>query len=501
MRKILNWIEKHEALLLILSLVVLMRLPGLFEPNRYADEDIYLTIGQGLRRGLVLYKDIYDNKTPLIYLLAALAGNITWFRFVLMIWNVINVFFIWKLAKKIIQGRWGVILSTLLFGLFTTLPLLEGEIANGEVFMILPTTLAIYLLLGGGHTRGAPNTCHLGCGGEGRFFWSGVFWGLAFLFKTPPLVEMAGVLFFLTIYTAVSVRDFLSRLFDGKIWLLLFGFSLPILLSFFYFWGVGGISEYINSVYVQTLPYLFSWGGSREMGLFSGGLITRGLMFLFTLIIIVSAKKKLGDRFGLMTIWFSAALFGALLSGRPYPHYLLQIVGPGAILLGICVVERSVEKRLLTLALFLILLVGVVRYDFWYYKSLAYYQNYLEYLFGNKSKEEYFRYWGEGVLRNQKAAAYIREVTGKNDKIFVWGTEPALYVLANRLPATKYTAAYHIADLEAKEEVWPELVRQKPKVVVVVNNQKGFSALAGLLVTDYALARQYTDLKVYLRLL
>ena len=51
MKKILGFIERHEILLIILCAVALLRLPGLFEPSRYADEDIYLTIGQGLARG------------------------------------------------------------------------------------------------------------------------------------------------------------------------------------------------------------------------------------------------------------------------------------------------------------------------------------------------------------------------------------------------------------------------------------------------------------------
>lgn len=51
--KLKTGIEKNEGLILILLLVAVLRIPGLFEPNRYADEDIYLTLGQGLRKGLV----------------------------------------------------------------------------------------------------------------------------------------------------------------------------------------------------------------------------------------------------------------------------------------------------------------------------------------------------------------------------------------------------------------------------------------------------------------
>ncbi len=50
--KIKAFIEKNEVLILLVLMVVVLRIPSLFEPNRYADEDIYLTLGQGLKKGV-----------------------------------------------------------------------------------------------------------------------------------------------------------------------------------------------------------------------------------------------------------------------------------------------------------------------------------------------------------------------------------------------------------------------------------------------------------------
>src|SRR3989344_1749224 len=111
-RKILSFIEKHEFILILMCAVALLRLPGLFEPSRYADEDIYLTIGQAMKRGSLLYRDIYDNKTPLIYVVAMIAGNVMWFRFILMIWSLGSVGLIWGVAKKLLSNKWGVTLAT-----------------------------------------------------------------------------------------------------------------------------------------------------------------------------------------------------------------------------------------------------------------------------------------------------------------------------------------------------------------------------------------------------
>src|SRR3989344_5531649 len=135
-KKIISFLERHESLIFILIGVVILRIPGLFEPNRYADEDIYLTMGMAIRRGLVLYKDIHDNKPPMIYYTAALAGSVMGFRLILMVWNLINVVIVYRLSEWFLRKKWTVILTTTLFGIFSSIPLLEGNIANGEVFMI-----------------------------------------------------------------------------------------------------------------------------------------------------------------------------------------------------------------------------------------------------------------------------------------------------------------------------------------------------------------------------
>lgn len=479
--KLLKWIEKHEGLLLILCLVALLRIPSLFEPARYADEDIYLTIGQNLRRGLVLYKEIFDNKTPLIYYLAAVAGSVSGFRLILLLWNLVNVFFVWKLGEKLLPNRVAVGVATLIFGLFSTLPLLEGEIANGEIFMILPVTLAMYLFL----TK--------------TYFWSGVLFATAFLFKTPPLFEMFGLILFILLFQTEGVTNFRER--GRRIALILTGFFLPVGLSLIYFYEAGALRDYITSVFFENIPYLSAWGGGSGGGFLAGGLATRGGILVGAIGVIYAVRKKLSEPAALIFLWFVFSLFGALLSGRPYPHYLLQVVTSGALLGALIFFAKEEYTKVVGMGLFFLLAVAVVRYQFWYYKSLPYYQNFAEYVIGKKSREQYHRYWGENVINNAEAAAYIRTVTDETDRIFVWGTEPAIYWLANRQPATKYTTAYHILDHKAQNAVFEELMVVKPEVVVVVAGEKNFSQLSGLLVEKYAATKKFGNLEVYLSLL
>src|SRR3990167_10237118 len=97
-----NFLDKIHLppwLLLVLALVFLFRIPSFFEPYTYGDEMIYLTLGNAIRRGLVLYRDIHDNKPPLLYLIAAVAGNVFWFRAILAAWSLTTIGLFWKLVN------------------------------------------------------------------------------------------------------------------------------------------------------------------------------------------------------------------------------------------------------------------------------------------------------------------------------------------------------------------------------------------------------------------
>src|SRR3972149_4588656 len=103
-----HWIHKIHLpawVVGVLALVFILRIPSFFEPYYYGDEMIYLTLGQGVGQGLTLYKDIHDNKPPLLYLTAAAAGNLFWFKVILTFWSLLTVTFFFKLAKLLFKSE------------------------------------------------------------------------------------------------------------------------------------------------------------------------------------------------------------------------------------------------------------------------------------------------------------------------------------------------------------------------------------------------------------
>ena len=133
-------------------LFFLLRLPSLFEPYWYGDEGVYLSLGQGINHGLTLFSQIHDNKPPLLYYFAALPSSLPvgWqvfgFRLLLLLWMILTVYVFYLLSQKFLSKSLSRV-SVLVFILLSSIPLIEGNIANAEIFMLLPTLAAFLLFI------------------------------------------------------------------------------------------------------------------------------------------------------------------------------------------------------------------------------------------------------------------------------------------------------------------------------------------------------------------
>jgi len=324
-RRTLQWLEKNEGLIFLIILAIILRVPSLYEPYWYGDEGIYLVMGQALRKGLVFYRDIHDNKPPLLYLLGAIAGNVFWFRTILMLWFGATIVVFFRLMQVLLPKNiksW--YLSTLALILGTTL--LEGNVANAEIFMIGPIIAGMLLafLQKTNNKSQASN--------KKRLLMIGGLFSVAFLFKVPAGFDFGALLLWWIIWKKKKLKH------------ILLGFSIPIGLTLIYYRLAGGLERYVRSALLQNIGYLSSWKSSQ-----SGLLIRGGILILMLILFYRTAKKfNLSAKVKLIIIWFLMALFGALLSERPYPHYLIQPIVPGVILLSYLIFsKRKVLKSII----------------------------------------------------------------------------------------------------------------------------------------------------------
>lgn len=484
------WCNENEWLWISMLVVLLLRIPSWFEPNRYADEDIYLVLGQALRKGLVFYRDIHDNKPPLLYVMAGLAGSVRYFRLLLTGWNLVNVWLVWEIGKKIMKKTWVRVVVTMLFGVLSSIPLTEGNIANGEIFMIMPVTAAVWLILKAMERKKE----------KWMYWWAGVAFAMAFLFKVPAGFDMVGIVLWLVWWKREGIGGWIKGLGDARAWILGIGFLIPVGLSIAYYFGMGAGEAYVKAALGQNLGYVSSWEGGAKP-IWQSGLFLRGMILLGATGVIFLLRKKVNKYFGLMVLWSVWALFGANLSGRPYPHYLIEVIPGMVLMVGVMLDEIKNWWQWGVGLMVAGMLVGAIKvYDFWYYKSVPYYENFVRFVSGKESEEEYFNFFGGGVNRNLEVARYINMRTEPNEKIYVWGTEPAIYAMSDRLPVGRYTVSYHVRDFDGYNETIEKLKEEKPNYIVIMRNESlEFPALESLVTADYVPVKEIGEAVIYRR--
>lgn len=515
-----KWCDSHFVLILLVFFLILLRLPNFFEPYWYGDEGIYLTIGNGLQQGKMLYSQIVDHKTPIIYYFASLGGQLE-FRVLLFAWMLMSTLAFFHLAKELLHKSSSIILATAFFVLFTSLPWFEGNIPNGELFVMGFILMGAYFFssttvfndLFKAENQWLKN---IGLGNKEeslsalfpslfkRENWllglTGVFFGLAILTKVPALFDVAA--FFAVFYLQLA-RDFFSephlkikKLFLqlkellGQIGFMLLGLLAPIVLSVFYYLLRGAGTDYLQ----YGLLYNFRYAGNWELPFSSATLeflfsLPGKLILVFAVILFVTIlSRKMKAAFQFSVIWFVLALFAATLSNRPYPHYFLQVI-PSLVLVIFTVLDdfltiKIKKKRLnfkfhwksirpLSVALALALtgsFLGVLlALKVGLYPTASYYKNFAKYMTGIMKKEEYYNSFNELMTDNYNAARIIRR-SGERE-IFIWGTNPMLYALSETSPTGKYTVSFHIRDFSAQPETLASLEEKKPYFIVVMHNE------------------------------
>jgi len=478
---------------LLLGFVFLLRLPLLFEPFTYADEGIYLTLGQAVRKGLVLYRDIHDNKPPMLYLTAAITGSFPVYRAIHFLWSFATIFIFYKLSQIVfLKNRKAVIISTSTFAILTSLHTFEGNIANAENFMLLPTLIAFFLIFKF-INKPASNQKFLKC-----WFLIGILLSLAVLFKVPAIFDFfAALIFIFLIFLDQKQKNYL--LFPS----LLIGFLLPILITALYFAYKNALSQYLTAAFLQNLPYLSSWGGgSPKIGELPILLLSRVAMVFLLIIFLFIFRKKICLNIKFILLWFSFSLFAALLSSRPYPHYLIQVLPSFSLAFGFWTLTKAKTLlKLIPTSLTLIFILTFASFRFWYYPNLPYLANFYQFAVGIKSRQDYLNYFGGQTKSLYETASFIKNHTDKKEKIFIWGTQPSLYSLTNRLPVGRYTVAYHIIDFDGYRETMLALTNKPPRwIIVTPDEKKSFPQLENLLDYDYTLYKKIGENKIFYRI-
>jgi hypothetical protein len=452
-------------------LFFVLRLPSLFEPYWYGDEGVYLALGQGIRHGLTLYSQIFDNKPPAIYYFAVLAQTVFGYRLLLLLWMIPTCYYFFRLAQKYLTPKLSQV-ALLFFVVLTSIPVIEGHIANAEIFMLLPTILGFLLF-------------------EKHAFWSGLLLGFAFLFKVPVAIEFFFIFCFV-FFILKKYKDFKYLFIFGS------SFFVPLIITMVYYQINQALWPYMSSAFLQNFGYLSSWStGSQNSSPATAGLPLRlGLMLLsWVVFYFLYCKKTIDKKFLFLSSWFTACLFGVLLSTRPYPHYLIQIVPP--LILVILYHKNYLLNKIL---LILILAYSIFYYKFYFYATFSYYKNIVQYALNQKSTESYRQYFGNNVNSFYQISQYIDAKSLADDEIYIWSDDPYIYPLSARLPSTKYITAYHVLDYRGYDLTISQLQTRLPRIIVYnLSMNRPFPLLDTFIRNYYYLDNQIGSYFLYIK--
>lgn len=439
----INRVIHRYWLILVIALFVILRLPSLFEPSWYGDEGIYQTIGAAIGSGRMLYTGAWDNKPPLIYLsYALLRGNQLYLRLTNLLLGIISLGAFYKLTNSLFSRKKAVAWSMLSFAVLLGLPILEGNIANAENFMLFPTILGVFLVFKNSQTDRL------------RPFWaSGILLAIAFLFKTVAVFDLAVLMLFLLLVK--KWRQLVP---------LAFGFVIPILLAVLFFWINGAYTPFIEAILTGNVGIITY----NNVFIVPHGLLILKLILLLGAIVVLTAKAKVITKFQLLIyLWLTLSLFSVFFSGRQYLHYLLLLLPAFCLLIGLVWEKKKINKVSAGLVLGLALLL---RFTFPIYINVAgYYANYIGYNLGLITPAAYLAFFDPNTVINYKVVDYIKQNTTASEGIFVWGNSPQVYRLSNKLPPGRYTAAYHIvSSKENLKETADVLQKLSPKFIVIL---------------------------------
>jgi 4-amino-4-deoxy-L-arabinose transferase-like glycosyltransferase len=471
----------------ILAASFCLRLAFVHEPFE-RDEGSYAYIGQEILRGAVPYKDVIEIKPPAIYYLYAAAMTVfgetaEGIRIFTALYSLLTVYAVFLVTCQIAGQKAGLI-SSVLYGVFSSAPLLQGSSSNAEVFLALPWVLGIYFIL-----RAMVN-------GERRYlFLCGVSCGAAMLVKTVaiPLVLLAAL-------GAASLPrpDQTIREKALDLAMLVFGAAILALTTVAYFFLNGTLDDFLYWNVTFALRYL-----STKVG---------GPPFLWTSIVLVPELLPLvlaaiptffrllfkvrGRRECIVALTLPAALIGVILPGKNFPHYFIQLVPPLAILAGIEIARLSTMSGW-PLNIKSLLLVSAT--------FIAIYMRYEYYLLYTPNQVSIKKY-GPVFVQSLEVARYLRERTLPADYIFQWGFEMELYYLTSRRSPVPFIASLFVGwskdPANAARRMVKGINEKKPKYIVFQEewgNVPGHAEIIGILMRDYAFEATIAYAQIYRR--
>jgi hypothetical protein len=457
----------------LIGFCTLWRLPAIGDPPWLNDEGTYANLGMAIFKGEAIYRQIWENKPPAIYLLFGIvhevvgpSGLLVGVRLLAAVAALIIQIAILRLTRPF-AGRLVSMLAVAVAGLCLDLPILDGTSANAEIFMTACTTVGMALLWSTLRRVYVTSAQDLPAPlAPGVMVCAGAAFGAATMFKFVSGTDLLAALATVLVYGHRRGICMLA---------LLFGTSLPVgtVAIWLTYRGLLGDALYAtigyNSGYVAT-------GQGMHAPLFGIALLLIPALLIGIGVVLAQMSRQGGrsatppgrgitgggeqghidKRFaGAMSWWCGAALIGALASGRLYPHYFIEAVPPTAVCVALFARKalggNERQMRMALAALIVTWSAGVPAGSWWASigqrdndaRPYAYYAAAWLHLTGRIGDTVFGNRIDPRVERNVAVAQYLKAQPVRDRRLYVWGNTPWIYYLSGFDHAARFISAYY----------------------------------------------------------
>src|SRR5713101_5093501 len=471
---------RQRWFIVISSAFVLLRLPSFVEPTWYSDAGTYADIGWALNRGARLYLDVWDNKPPGIYWLSALLVGHAPIAIAMPLASTLFVgaaaVCVASIARKVGGAGAGTI-AALSYVVVASLPILDGDLFNAELFGATFVAAAIAIVVHSSRPR--------------WLIVAGALAGLALLFKGVFAADLVVVMGIAAIVASPRTRNVITN--SGAV---LAGWTIVAAAAGLALFEQGALAAAIAVLARSDVGYVATYGSQGFAGI-SGAMLTAARV-----LVPVSAGAGVAAGFvvrghpaaAALTWWLGWDVASSMVSGRGFPHYVQQ--AEPAICVALAVAASVMWRRYghkgmfaaatiaaAVISCFLVLLVPSAELSLAHGRGLpglrvdsvpasmlpAYYLDGYHRFLDPSAAPAFDRLFPANLTLQRTAMNEIDSHSAPGDRVYVWGWIPWIYTLTNRTPAGRFVAldsAYYL-EPSAQGTLLHDLEAHPPTVLIV----------------------------------
>jgi hypothetical protein len=435
-----------------------------------ADSSVFIYIGNAMKHGQVPYRDVFDHKGPLLYLINSLGLSIGSFAGIWLIEVIlmeVSIVFCYKTARLFVDTICSFLSTFILFILlseFYDRGNYTEEYALPLIFISL-YLFSKYFINEYAMTRLATYAC-------------GVCFGSVLMIR-PNMVALWITFFGFIFFHAIFLRNY--RL-AGRYSLYFVSGAITVIIPFAnYLCSNGAWNDFISQYIVFNLQYSSSNLRSRlEAFVIFSNVWLFGVAVVFY-IYNLQLKKSISNHlllYSLVSLFFISVNFALVcMSGRQYLHYRMTLI-PGyliPLMFSISCVQniiKNIDKNQFKQ----FALIGIICMCFTinplYKLIIGVYDDYKYFL---KAQNKIYRINYDTEIDG--IIADINKNTIPTDTITVYGNACSIYIASGRNSASKYIYQFPIAGYssEIAHGYIHEIQTNMPKAIIITKLRENIS--------------------------